>query len=184
MEWHVPTGPLDGLWGRQFKKIETRIATAEHDSLRVRWESGKHLLMARTDKMFDRGFRQALEHAHGLKQQEISARMRFAEAYPSEQELTDAVSKFGTWHQLCAHGLPKTRQRTPQAPEPFHWLNAIGDLKELIERRIAEWPSDAQALVPRALRDLAHALELDDHALTIDEREHVERKGGAETARA
>ncbi len=45
-------------------------------------------------------------------------------------------------------------------PEPFHWLNAIGDLKELIEREIADWPEDARVLVPGALRGLAEALEL------------------------
>jgi len=36
----------------------------------------------------------------GVSRQELQARMKFAEMYPTEQELSNGVRQFGSWHQF------------------------------------------------------------------------------------
>jgi hypothetical protein len=56
----------------------------------------------------------------------------------------------------------------PEDPEPFHWMNAMGDLRSLVDKTIASWPPEAKHLAPIALRDLADVLDLEERRMRRD----------------
>lgn len=60
--------------------------------------------------------------------------------------------------------------------EDIHWIDALATLRVSIEKRIAEWPLEIRAMVPKSLRDLADILDA--------ELQHVDRGQGEEEADA
>lgn len=72
-----------------------------------------------------------------------------SEATAAAKELTSA----------SVYSIGNKYKKGEKVAEPFHWMVALGELRELIEKKIAPWPADAKTLVPKALRDLAEILE-------------------------
>src|SRR6516164_9549706 len=81
--------------------IDKRIDTREDENIRDRWEFGRVMLAARADKKrLPSGYLAALIERTGKSQSELSYRLRCAEVYPTEAELSNALELFPSWHEL------------------------------------------------------------------------------------
>lgn len=82
-------------------ELDRRVDANELDALRARWEFGRAMLAARDGAgRLPNGYLAALVERTGKSRAELGHRARFAAMYPSEVELTNAVSTFPSWHQL------------------------------------------------------------------------------------
>jgi N6-adenosine-specific RNA methylase IME4 len=111
--------------------IEQRIGAAEGDGLRARWEFGRELLAKREGKQLPRGLLAKVCEETGASRWEIQTRMRFAERYPTEQEVSDAITHFGSWYGVVHHALAATADdqedgTTPLAP-PGTFATLVAD---------------------------------------------------------
>ena len=81
--------------------IDKRIDENESDALRARWEFGREMLTARDGKgRLPDGYLTQLVERTGKGRSELSCRVRFAERFPTETELCDAITQFGSWFQI------------------------------------------------------------------------------------
>jgi N6-adenosine-specific RNA methylase IME4 len=89
-------------------RIEERIGAAEGSGLRGRWEFGHELLAARDGKgRLPNGYLKAITERTGTGRSELQFRARFAERYPTEEELCNAITQFGSWFALTQRGLSR-----------------------------------------------------------------------------
>jgi N6-adenosine-specific RNA methylase IME4 len=152
----------------RFVRLEERIAGAEGEGLRARWEFGHELLRARDGKgRLPNGYLTKLCEQTGASRSELTFRSRFAEQFPTEAELSSALDSYGSWHRLIADGLrkgaalveadsvsdPGTGYGTITADPPWQYGNtatraAAEDhyptmtVEQLCELPVAEWSAD------------------------------------------
>lgn len=87
-------------------KIEQRIAGAEDTGLRARWEFGRDLLAARDGKgRLPNGYLALVVEETQASRAEINHRMRFAERFATEEELSNALDSYRSWHEIVATAL-------------------------------------------------------------------------------
>lgn len=100
--------------------IEERITGAEDTGLRARWEFGHVLLAARDGKgRLPNGYLADVVERTGVSRQEVGYRTRFAERFPTEAELTNAVGTFRSWHQVVKVALAgQPGDEAPADPQP------------------------------------------------------------------
>jgi hypothetical protein len=105
-----------------FLRIEVRIAAAEGDGVRARWESGRELVARRVGKQLPKGLLDQLAEATGTSARELRYRMAFAERYPTEDEVGTAVQTSKSWTELrrgLARSKPvKRKRRATREPGP------------------------------------------------------------------
>lgn len=78
--------------------LDERIDANESDALRARWEFGHAMLAARDGAgRLPNGYRSSLMDRTGKSVAELTYRMQFAEAYPTEAELFTAVNSHASW---------------------------------------------------------------------------------------
>lgn len=83
--------------------IDQRIDANETDALRARWEFGQHMLAARDGAgRLPNGYRAELVERTGKSITELTYRMQFAESFPTEDELFNALNSFTSWRDLAA----------------------------------------------------------------------------------
>ena len=89
-----------------FIVIDKRISGAEDDaaertkdSLRDRWEFGKLMLTKRKGKQLPNGLLDELATATGKSRSELQYRMRFAERYPTEDEVWNVFHTYKTCYR-------------------------------------------------------------------------------------
>jgi N6-adenosine-specific RNA methylase IME4 len=82
-------------------RIEAQIGDAEGSGLRARWEFGRELLARRDGKgRLPNGYLKAVTERTGASRQELGYRMRFAQHFPAEDELANAIGTFGSWFRI------------------------------------------------------------------------------------
>lgn len=111
-----PVGP----WAVTLRKLaayERRVVAAEHDGLEARWEFGRELLAKRVEykgrRVIPRDLMAEAMSQLGLGRSEINHRVQFAEAYPSQDQMSDAVRDYPTWRAMTHAGLPKKPHAKP-----------------------------------------------------------------------
>jgi hypothetical protein len=94
--------PKPGPWDFEtLLIIDKRIDTREDENVRDRWEFGRVMLDARSGKKrLPNGYLAALIERTGKSRAELGFRIRFAEAYPTEAELSNALDSFTSWHDV------------------------------------------------------------------------------------
>jgi hypothetical protein len=107
-----------------FIVIDKRISGAEDDaaertkdSLRDRWEFGKLMLTKRKGKQLPNGLLDELATATGKSRSELQYRMRFAERYPTEDEVWNVFHTYKTWLSII-HSLPKPPSEDAPPKQP------------------------------------------------------------------
>lgn len=96
--------------------IEKRITTAEEGGLRARWEFGHELLAARDGKgRLPNGFMTAVVERTGVSRRELSYRSQFAERFPTEDELCNALHSYRSWFDLTQRALKTGAPESPTA---------------------------------------------------------------------
>lgn len=109
-----PGDSVPPSWAQLLKKMEARVTSAEGDGLRARWEFGKELLLQRKGKQLPAGLLDNVAAAVGVSRRELQARVKFAEKFPAEPALRDAITQWPTWVQMTHEGIPTHRE----APKP------------------------------------------------------------------
>jgi hypothetical protein len=107
----TPTADLPPVMVHSLKRLEAKIAKSEDDGLRVRWEFGGELLAMRNGKKkLPAGRLDVIAKEVGASRRELQARVKFAEKFPDEERLCNAVTQFQSWRELCAKGLVTKRK--------------------------------------------------------------------------
>lgn len=89
------------LIDKRIDEAEANAAENRRESLRQRWEFGRRMLAARAGKAkLPNGYRAALVEATGKSQTELQYRAQFAERYPDEDQLFNALNNYGSWFQV------------------------------------------------------------------------------------
>jgi N6-adenosine-specific RNA methylase IME4 len=101
--------------------IDKQIDENESCALRARWEFGREMLAARdgAGRLPNRMLTEVSERT-GKARAEIGHRMRFAARFHTEDELANAVSTFGSWHQIVKNLKAENDavDNAPVAPPP------------------------------------------------------------------
>jgi len=98
--------------------LEHRIGGAETEGLRARWEFGHELLRARDGKgrLPNRYLTTVVEQT-GASRSELKYRMQFAERFPTESELANALADCRSWFAVVNEVLPS---RPASVTSPVH----------------------------------------------------------------
>jgi ParB family chromosome partitioning protein len=80
--------------------LDKRVDEAEGDGIFARWEFGRELLAERVGKQLPKGRLDEVVEAIGKKRREVQYRIAFAEDYPTEKEVRDAITHFGSWYNV------------------------------------------------------------------------------------
>ena len=100
--------------------IDKRIDASEAESMHDRWEFGQSMLEARGGKKrLPNGYLAALVERTGKSQTELSNRLRFAEMYPTEAELSNALESFTSWHELVENLYEAKPKENGETDEEF-----------------------------------------------------------------
>ncbi len=102
-------------------RLDERIDSREGEALRDRWEFGRELLAARDGKgRLPNGYLTALVERTGKSRSELGYRLQFAEAFPTEAELSTAVDSFRSWTEIREKALkPQPLAQPDDAPPPI-----------------------------------------------------------------
>jgi N6-adenosine-specific RNA methylase IME4 len=87
--------------------LDERIDAREGEALRDRWEFGHAMLAKRDGGRLPNGFLAELVERTKKSRAELLYRSLFAQRFPTEQELINAVDTFGSWHQVVNVGLKR-----------------------------------------------------------------------------
>ncbi len=91
------TAPVD-LGIERLVHIDQRIDANESDALRARWEFGQQMLAARDGAgRLPNGYLASLVERTGKSRSELGYRVQFAAAFPTEDELSNALDSFTSW---------------------------------------------------------------------------------------
>lgn len=104
--------------------IDRSIDENESNGIRARWEFGQLMLAARDGAgRLPNGYLAELVERTGKGRDELSKRVRFADRYPTEDQLCDAITQFGSWYQITRNlkaeqdAEDNTVTEPPAAPE-------------------------------------------------------------------
>jgi hypothetical protein len=95
----------DGIALALYCEVDHRIAGADADGLRARWDFGRMLLAERVGKKLPPGRLDEIAAGVGKSHQELQFRMQFAERFPDEDALSNAVRQYSSWHRIVAQAL-------------------------------------------------------------------------------
>jgi hypothetical protein len=99
--------------------LEGLITKADGEAIHARWVFGRQLLEERVGALLPKGRLAEVANAIGCSLTEIGIRMRVAERFPTEEELRDAVTKYGSWRKITRQGFADTSSRPKiQKPKP------------------------------------------------------------------
>lgn len=102
----VQPAPVVDLGIARLVQLDRSVDAAEGEGLRARWEFGRELLARRgSGKQLPRGVLDEVAQVIGKSRAELGARMKFAETFSSEGELSNAVRDFGSWHAIVNDAL-------------------------------------------------------------------------------
>lgn len=85
--------------------LDARVDRAEDDGIRARWEFGQALLRERVGRKLPAGRLDELATRTGKSRTELQYRVQFAERYPNEDALSNAVGQYGSWHAIVNKAL-------------------------------------------------------------------------------
>ena len=122
----------------QLVQIDQRIDRLEGEALRDRWEFGRIMLAARQGKQrLSNGYLAALAERTGKSATELKYRALFAERFPSEGQLVNAVDQFGSWHQIVTVAFARPTSRPPATITPDVLRRMFNRAIDRVERVVA-----------------------------------------------
>lgn len=155
----------------EFIQIDKRIDSAEdqaldcfRESIRDRWEFGKLMLAERKGKQLPKGYLDALAGAISKSRAELGHRMQFAEVYPTDSEVCNALQTFTSWRQVVK-SLPKppdaTTKAKPTTAPTLHHKKAAEIIALANQGRTRQQIAEELGVTDRVVR---RELELDSFA--------------------
>ena len=175
---------------KRIDAAEDRAADAIRESLRDRWEFGRIMLAERKGKKLPDGYLEKLVETIGKSRSELKYRMQFAERYPTEDELANAIGQFPSWAQVIKN-LPKQpedgaspKPKPPHKPIPHPKHDEVVELHEQGATRgeIAETTGINPRTVDRIVREerieetaIAEAAPVDWNTIPGNQRAKLDR---------
>jgi N6-adenosine-specific RNA methylase IME4 len=112
---------LEGDWDT-FRELETAIAGAETVGIRARWNFGQRLLTYESKPGSKHSPLRAavnmLSREFGVSEAELYFRRQFADDYPTEENLSNALERFGSWFAIVERGLGERQHPRPTIEPP------------------------------------------------------------------
>lgn len=108
------TAPAIDLSVERLVRLDAQVDAAEGEGLRARWEFGRLMLAARDGAKLPDGYRAELIRRTGKSATELTYRMQFASAYPTE-ELFNALNNGVSWREV-AKALKKSSDAEDNEP--------------------------------------------------------------------
>jgi len=175
----------------EFIVIDKRIDAAEEqeadsrrEHLHERWNFGGLMLAQRKGKQLPKGVMAKLVEATGKSETELSFRARFAERYPTEDEVCTAIQTLGSWRQI-KKSLPKPAVDRPKpAPKQHPQHDTVVELHDqgATRQEIAEATGINPRSVDRIVREerieetaLAEAAPVDWNTIPGNQRAKLDR---------
>src|ERR1035437_6098166 len=85
----------------EYLEIEQRIDSSESDAIQNRWRFGQMMLAERKGQgRLPNRRMEALIKLTGKSKSELSYRAQFVQKYPTEEQLSNAVGQFKSWHAI------------------------------------------------------------------------------------
>lgn len=98
----------------RYVELDRKVDEAEGNGIMARWEFGLLVLEERGDrKQLPAGRLDEIAAAIGKSRAEVVKRAAFALLYPTPEQVRNAVTNFGSWHEIVAEGLTVTPRLTP-----------------------------------------------------------------------
>lgn len=116
-DWKLREALREGAEDGLLVDLDARIDGAENDGIRARWEFGKQLLTERKGKQLPPGRLDAVARLIEKSREEVTRRMTFALRFPSEEEVSHAVTNFGSWHRIVNEALASTAHLSSEKDE-------------------------------------------------------------------
>lgn len=91
---------------RKVDDADQRADAANGEGVRARWEFGRVLLAERVGKQLPKGRLDEVAAMTGKSRAELKHRVLFAERFPTEGEVDNAVIHFKTWHAIVNTAIP------------------------------------------------------------------------------
>jgi hypothetical protein len=129
----------------ELKRLEAAIRQSDGGGIHARWEFGKYMLGLRVGKQLPPGVLGAHSKTYNVSRSELSARMKLAETYVAETELSTAVETHLTWTAIRKSLTAKPRTWEPKRDE-------LGRLLVLLDNL------DVEPFTPEERRALADKL--------------------------
>jgi N6-adenosine-specific RNA methylase IME4 len=89
----------------RYVELDRKVDAAEGDGIMARWEFGREVLAERVGKQLPKGRLDEIAAAIGKTTREVQYRAAFFVRFPSLEEVRNAVSHFGSWHEIVAEAL-------------------------------------------------------------------------------
>jgi hypothetical protein len=106
--------PADGV----LIELDARVDRAEDDGIRARWEFGRELLRERVGRKLPAGRLDQLAARTGKSRTELQYRVRFAERYPDENALRNAIAQYRSWFRVVNEALGGSQLAPPVIAPP------------------------------------------------------------------
>ena len=124
--------PLDPTLLDALRRLDESINASEDTAIRARWDYGHRVCRYYELKPYGeknqlpKGVLELLASELGVCQSEVSARMKFARVYRTEDQLSTVIESSSSWHDIKQHKLsdPAKQTGTPretQAPLQRAW---------------------------------------------------------------
>ena len=94
---HIDIDTESATW-QEVRRLEEAVHKSDGDGVRARWDSGRYMLTLKKGKQLPRGVLNQLAKTLDVSRAEVTARMKFATKFPTEDELPDVIRKFPTWY--------------------------------------------------------------------------------------
>lgn len=101
-------------------RIDQRIDASESTALRDRWEFGHQMIAARIGSKLPPGYLTQLVERTGKSRRELAYRAQFAESYPTEDALCNALHNGASWFEIT-QSLKRSKDaddNVPVQPQP------------------------------------------------------------------
>jgi len=106
-------------WESEIRRLEEAVNKGDGDGLRARWASGRYMLTLKNGrKLLPRGTLGGLAKELGVHRSELSARMKFGQKYPTEEQLSNVIRQFPTWYELKRKALTDNPRQTDADDKP------------------------------------------------------------------
>jgi hypothetical protein len=140
---------------REINALEGQIVASEDDANAKLWDQARTVVAQLEAGLSQRAL--AAQWINGRTGEPYSqSHVRNTVAVVSEYLTTQHRPRFREAYNAVSNAKTTVTKREP---EPFHWINAVGDLVETVETMVHAWPEQVRPLAPKALRDLAESLE-------------------------
>lgn len=92
-------------WKTTLLKLEAQINQGDGDSIRARWESGRRLLWLKKGRQLGKGVLEQLVFDFKVHRSELTARMKFAQKFPTAEQVTEVIATYRTWFGIKQQAL-------------------------------------------------------------------------------